>query len=273
MEAGAVPVVLDGAEVEEEPSPNLIDHHLLQSYKTLHQKLTKKCVVPISVRLLCQSWLADDGHALQALRVQPAVQHRRGPYRGALVDRPGQAVPGPAPSTLATLAPACFAHSWPRPDWAMTPMWRLPRWPRHAASRPWATPPSRPTTSSMPVLVCCASCVCRVSWLICVRRAGHMFFGLQMELEETKSLNFEENVAHAIDCYVAAIKVPLAVTHTANYRSVSLYDSHAHAHAHDQRHDTRHARVHPDTLGAEEGEPSRCPLLRNGVHSGGIPPM
>lgn len=47
MEAGTVPVVLDGAEVEEEPSPNLIDHHLLQSYKTLHQKLTKKCAVPI----------------------------------------------------------------------------------------------------------------------------------------------------------------------------------------------------------------------------------
>ncbi len=58
-----------------------------------------------------------------------------------------------------------------------------------------------------------------------------MFFDLQMELEETKSLNFEENVAHAIDCYVAAIKVPLAGhTHTrvANCRSVPLSDSHAH---------------------------------------------
>ncbi len=172
--------MLDGAEVEEEPSPNLIDHHLLQSFKTLHQKLTKKCVVqPIFhlCRLMCQSLLAEwrvDAH--QAIRVPPAVQHRRGPDRGALVDRPGQAVPGPAP--YSTLWPhwrsRCFAHSWPWPGWAMTPTWRLLPWPRHAASRPWATPPSRPNTSSMPVPSCVARRVCRLVADLCEARRAHV---------------------------------------------------------------------------------------------------
>jgi hypothetical protein len=38
---------------------------------------------------------------------------------------------------------------------------------------------------------------------------GHIFFDMQSELEDTKSLNFEETIAHAIDCYLAAIKVCL----------------------------------------------------------------
>jgi hypothetical protein len=40
---------LDSAEGEEEPSPNMIDHHLMQSYKTLTNKLGKKCVWIVTV--------------------------------------------------------------------------------------------------------------------------------------------------------------------------------------------------------------------------------
>jgi tetratricopeptide (TPR) repeat protein len=40
--------------------------------------------------------------------------------------------------------------------------------------------------------------------------AGRTFFGIQSELESTRSLNFEENIAHATDCYLSAIKTYLS---------------------------------------------------------------
>lgn len=141
MEAGTVPVVLDGAEVEEEPSPNLIDHHLLQSYKTLHQKLTKKRFV------FNQRSNTEEGLTEVLSWIDQAKRLGDDPY-----------------VAFATLAAARCEQALGNPS----------KQAHHLIN------------------------------------AGHMFFGLQMELEETKSLNFEENVAHAIDCYVAAIKIHLA---------------------------------------------------------------
>lgn len=115
-------------------------------------------------------------------------------------------------------------NAGPQEGWATVRMRPLRCWPRRAVSRLWATPPSRPSTSPMPVcprspplwrpppthdavlllLLLPEYCCC---W------SGRTFFGIQSELESTRSLNFEENIAHATDCYLSAIKVCVCRVH------------------------------------------------------------